>query len=41
MLNIKEQNDLLNTIIDLKKSYLKEFNIISNDDEEKIFLAFV
>ena len=37
---IKDQNDLLNTIIDLKESYLKEFNIISNDDEGKIFFAF-
>ena len=37
---IKEQYDLSKTIIDLKNSYLKEFNIISNDGEEKIFLAY-
>ena len=34
---IKEKYYLSNTINDLKKSYLKDFNIISNNEEEKIF----
>ena len=36
---IKEKDDILNDIVHFKISYLKEFNIISNDEEEKIFLS--
>ena len=36
---IKEKDDILKDIVHFKISYLKEFNIISNDEEEKIFLS--
>ena len=36
---IKDKNEILKTIVHLNRLYLKEFNIISNDEEEKIFLS--
>ena len=36
---IKENDDIKKYMVNFKISYLKEFNIISNDEEEKIFIS--